>query len=348
MDASRFLPLLFAAIGFAASLQASAEPIVTAPVTRTEIADAHVVEGLVEAERSATVAAQVAGRILDVAVEAGASVKQGDVLMRIDAREAEQSVAAAAANVASARAAYANARAEWLRTQALFKQAYVSQAVVDEARAALDAASASLKAAQAGRGRATVVRDFTTITAPFDGVIAARLVDAGDMAQPGRALVSVYDPSALRITAQVAQSRLPPGGANGLAAEIEVAGAAARIAATSVSVLPAADPRTQTVEVRARMPEDAGQFIPGQFARLHLSTGARARLSVPAEAILRRGEVTAVYVRDDEGFRMRQIRPGEHLNDARVEVLAGVKEGEQVALDPVRASVVQRAGQTER
>lgn len=68
---------------------------------------------------------------------------------------------------------------------------------------------------------------------------------------------------------------------------------------------------------------------------------------MPAEAILRRGEVTAVYVRDGEGFRMRQIRPGEHLRDGRVEVLAGVSEGEQVALDPVRASV-QRAGQRGR
>lgn len=347
MNASRILALLITTLGLSASLYALAEPIATAPVTRAAVADAHVVEGLVEAERSATVAAQVAGRIIDVAADAGARVKQGEVLMRIDAREAEQSVVAAAANVASARAAHANARAEWTRTQALFARGYVSQAVVDEARAGLDAAAGSLKAAQAGRGRATVVRDFTTITAPFDGVIAARNVDAGDMAQPGRALVSVYDPTALRVTAQVAQSRVPPGGANGLAAEIEVGGASSRFAATSVSVLPAADPRTQTVEVRARLPADAGQFIPGQFARLYLSTAARSRLSVPAEAVLRRGEVTAVYVREGEGFRMRQIRLGEPLREGRAEVLAGVQEGELVALDPVRASV-QRAGQTER
>ena len=343
MANSRIRALLFVSIALFASLCAHAEPIATAPVTRAALADAHVVEGLVEAERSATVAAQVAGRIIDVAVDAGARVKQGEVLMRIDAREAEQSVVAAAANVASARATHANARAEWSRTQALFARGYVSQSVVDEARAGLDAAAASLKAAQAGRGRATVARDFTAITAPFDGVIAARHVDAGDMAQPGRALVSVYDPAVLRVTAQVAQSRIPRDRAAGLVAEIEVAGAATRFSATAVSVLPAADPRTQTVEVRARMPADAGRLIPGQFARLHLSTGPRTRLSVPAGAILRRGEVTAVYVRDGEGFRMRQIRPGESLDDGRVEVLAGVAEGEPVALDPVRASV-QRAG----
>ena len=340
-----YFPIVLLAL--TGALSAAAEPLVTAPVTRAAIADAYVAEGVMEAERSATVAAQVAGQITDVGPDAGARVRRGDVLMRIDASEAEQSVVAAAADVAGARAAHANARAEWLRTQALFAKGYVSRAVVDQARAALDAAEAGLQAAQAGRGRATVVRDFTTITAPFDGVVAARLVDAGDMAQPGRALISLYDPGALRVTAQVAQSRVALAGADGLSAEIEVPGVNTRFAASEVIVVPAADPRTHTVEVRARMPDGAGDFVPGQFARLHLSSGARPRLSVPASAVLRRGEVTAVYVRVGEDFRMRQIRPGEALGDGRIEVLAGVVEGEQVALDPVRASL-RRAAQTVR
>ena len=340
MNVPRFFPLAVAAAClFCGGLARADAPIETATVTRVAVAARHVAEGVVEAVSAATLGAQVPGRIVDVKVDAGDPVTRGQVLMRIDASAAEQSVAVAAANVASASAALANARAEWQRTEALFAQKYISQARVDQARAALRAAEAGYRAAQAGRGEAVVARDFTTITAPFDGVVAARLVDAGDMAQPGRALVSVYAPAAMRVVAQVAQSVVGRAGRDGIGAEIEVPGRALNFSATRVQVLPAADPRTQTVEVRASVPAELAGLVPGQFARLHLHVGEAARLSVAASAILRRGEITAVYVHDGARFRLRQVRPGERLPDGQIEVLAGVVAGDVVALDPVRAGL---------
>jgi RND family efflux transporter MFP subunit len=318
---------------------AQAEPVATAPVERASVASQHVAEGVVEAVASATVAAQVQGRILSTAVDAGDAVRKGDVLMRIDASEANQSVAAAAANVASAQAAYANARAEWERTQALFQQKFVSQAHVDQARAAVRAAEASLNAARAGQGQALVVRDFTTITAPFDGVVAVRHVDAGDMAQPGRGLIEVYAPGAMRVVAQVPLSVIGRANASALRAQIEVPALQRMMPAEQVTVLPSADPRTFTVEVRARIPAAEQGLAPGQFARMHLMVGESARVTVPASAVLRRGEITAVYVHSEPGFRLRQIRVGEALPGDRVEVLAGLQEGEQVAIDPIQASL---------
>jgi RND family efflux transporter MFP subunit len=331
-------PLLVASAAFVFSV-ANAQSIETAPVERAAVASQHVAEGVVEAVSSATVAAQVQGRILSTPVDAGDVVRKGQVLMRIDASEANQSVAAAAANVASAQAAYANARAEWERTQALFQQKFVSQAHVDQARAALRAAEASLNAARAGQGQAVVARDFTTITAPFDGVVSVRHVDAGDMAQPGRALIEVYAPGAMRVVAQVPLSVIGRANTSDLRAQIEVPALKQMIPAERVAVLPAADPRTFTVEVRAQVPGSVEGLTPGQFARMHLFVGESARVTVPAAAVLRRGEITAVYVKSDTGFRLRQVRVGEVLAGERVEVLAGLQDGEQVALDPVRAGL---------
>jgi len=334
---TRYLPFLLVCLLSLGAAQA--QSVETAAVERAAVASQHVAEGVVEAVTAATVAAQVQGRILMTAVDAGDTVTKGQVLMRVDASEANQSVAAAAANVASAQAAAANARAEWERTQALFKQKFVSQAHVDQAKAALRAAEASLRAAQAGQGQALVARDFTTITAPFDGVVSVRHVDAGDMAQPGRPLIEVYAPGVMRVVAQVPLTVIGRANTAALRAQLEVPALDQMVAAERVTVLPAADPRTFTVEVRATLPSGVKGIAPGQFARMHLFVGETSRVTIPAASVLRRGEIVAVYVKQDDGFHLRQIRPGETVGDGRIEVLAGLKDGEQVALDPILASL---------
>ena len=115
-----------------------------------------------------------------------------------------------------------------------------------------------------------------------------------------------------------------------------------RVAAARTTVLPAADPGTRTTEIRLDLPESVAA-TPGQFAHVHFALAMAAsapRLSVPAAAILRRSELTAVYVKTTGGrFQQRQVRLGEELPEGRVEVLAGLRAGENVALDPVKAGL---------
>lgn len=321
---------------------ASAADLETAPVERAPVAVLHVAEGVVEAINSATIAAQVQGRIVDVRADAGDRVASGQVLMRIDASEANQAVAGAAASVAQAQATTINAQAQWARNVALRDKGFVSQAVVDQSLAAMRAAQAGLKAAQAGRGQAVTVRDFTTIAAPLAGVVAERHAEAGEMAQPGRPLLTLYDPARLRVVAQLPQSVAQGVSGTSLAADIVLTGRDAPLAAESVMLVPSADPRTHTMEVRASLPATVSGVVPGQFARLILRVGSAPRLTVPAAAVLRRGEVTAVYVQTEAGFRLRQIRPGQALPDGRIEILAGLNVGDRVALDPVRASLLRQ------
>lgn len=301
-------------------------------------------EATIEAIRQATVAAQVQGRVLEARVDAGARVRRGDVLMRIDTREADQAVAGATAGVAAAQARLVEARASLERARSLRARNFLSAAAVDQAQAAFDAAAAQHKAAEAGRAQADASRGFATVTAPMDGIVAQRLTEAGEMAQPGRPLYALYAPGGLRAVADVPQSKLAELGKAGLKAKVEFPESGRWLDAAAVVVLPSADPRTHTARVRVSLPDDAPGVVPGMAARVHFVVGEAPRLAVPAGAILRRGELTGVYVADDQGgFSLRQLRIGSPLADGSVEVLAGLAGGERVALDPVRAGLLRQA-----
>jgi RND family efflux transporter MFP subunit len=306
-------------------------------------ARSHASEATIEAVRQATVAAQVQGRVLEARVDAGARVRQGDVLMRIDTREADQAVAAAAANVAAAQARLVDARAALERTRSLRARNFISAAALDQAQAAFDAARAQHAAAEAGRAQADASRGFATVTSPLTGLVAQRLTEPGEMAQPGRPLMLIYEPGALRAVADVPQQQLASLGRGALQAKVEFPESGRWLDAASVTVLPAADPRTHTARVRVALPADASGVVPGMAARVHFLVGSAPRLTVPGAAVLRRGEVTGVYVADGKGgFSLRQLRLGSALDDASVEVLAGLSGGETIALDPVRAGLVRR------
>ena len=301
-------------------------------------------EGVVEAVRSATVAAQSQGRILEMTVDAGDLVRRGDALVRIDAAQAAQAVAGAQAQVEQARASAINARAQYQRTRGLFEQKFISAAALEQAEAARDAAEAALRAAQAGHGQAAVTRGLATLQAPMDGIVARRDAQPGEMAQPGRPLLTIYDPGALRVVADLPQSRLEALRAGPLSARVEFPERGRWFEAVAVEVIPTADPRTHTVQARVMLPPDTAGVLPGMFARVHFATREQDRIGVPPQAIVRRGEITGVYVQREDGrFSLRQVRLGETLADGRIEVLAGLSPDESVASDAVRAGIALKA-----
>lgn len=318
---------------------AQAAGLASAVVELREVDLSYPAEAVVEAVQQATVAAQVQGRVVEVRADAGSRVKQGDVLMRIDQREAAQSVAGADAEVAQAQANLANAKASYERTKNLIAQKFVSQSALDAAQSAYRAAEAQLKSAQAGRGQAGTAQSFTTITAPMSGIVAQRHTELGEMATPGKPLITVYAPGELRATADVPQYKLAQVRET-LRARVEFPESRRWVDARSVTVLPTADARTHTVRVRVNLPQDSDAAVPGLFARVHFVTGRARKLLVPGQAVLRRGEVTAVYVIDAQGApTLRQVRLGEAVADGSVEVLAGLAAGERVALEPVKAGI---------
>ncbi|HEX5634027.1 MAG TPA: efflux RND transporter periplasmic adaptor subunit, partial [Gemmatimonadales bacterium] len=279
-------------------------------------------------------------RIVDLRFDVGDRVGKGEVIARIDERAATQAVAASEAQVRSAEAALANARANWERAQQLFAQKFISQSALDKARADFQAAESQMKAMLAGAGQAATERSFATLVAPYGGVVASRHVQLGEMATPGKPIMTGFDPSTLRVVANVASTQVAAIQAGGGKARVEVPAAGRWIAARAITVVPAADPRTHSTQVRIELPEDVQGVYPGVFARAHFVVGAAPRLMVPREAVVRRGELVAAYVlAEGRGPQLRQLRLGAVSDEKGVEVLAGLKAGERVALDPVKAGM---------
>lgn len=282
-------------------------------------------EATVEAVHQATVAAQIAGRVIEVRVDAGQRVKQGELLMRLDAREA-------AGSDASARAALEQARAAYERAKTLHAQRFVSQAALDQATEAWKAAQGAAAAAGAGLSHGSV-------TAPIAGLVAQRHVELGEMAAPGRPLVTVFDPRGLRAIATLPQYKLAELRASGRA-RVEFPETGRWIDAARVEILPTVDPRSRTATARLYLPENTQGVVPGAYARAHFTIGRAQKLTVPPPAVLRRGELTAVYVLDDKGrAQLRQVRLGEPVAGGELEVLAGLNPGERVSLTPVETGI---------
>ncbi len=337
------LPLALAAGPVSAAKPEAAPALATAVVAMRDISLSYPAEALVEAIHQATVAAQVQGRVMDVRVDAGDKVKRGQVLMRIDERETSQAAAGAEAQAQAAGAALANAKANFERTKNLFARKFVSQAALDQAEAGYKSAQGQYDAARAGQGQAATVKSFTSVTSPLTGVVAQRHAELGEMAGPGKPLMTVFEPGALRVVAAIPQYKVAEVRKH-LKARVEFPDSGKWLEGVRVEVLPTADAQTHVVRARVVLPADAGA-VPGMFARVHFVVGQAKKLVLPQKAVLRRGEVTAVYIQDSQGkLSLRQLRLGESLADGLVEVLAGVTAGEKVVLDPVQAEIRLKQG----
>lgn len=328
MNAKHFRQFVFGLLVASAAAWA-AEPLPVLSVQPHAVDIGFPSEAVVEAVQQATVGAQIQGRVLEVMADAGKLVRKGDLLMRIDAREAAEAARAAEAQ-------YANAKVNYERTRSLVTQKFLSAAALDKAKADFDAASANRAAAGASQSHASIV-------SPINGIVARRHAELGDMATPGKPLFTIYEPGGLRVTASVPQYRLKEI-RSVRTARVEFPELGKWVDATSVILLPTADATTHVSQVRVNLPA-LPEATPGMFARVHFVLGQAEKLTVPAAAVLRRGEVAAVYVQTaDNRLSLRQLRLGDPVGQGEIEVLAGLASGDKVVTDPVKAAIQLKAG----
>jgi len=273
-------------------------------------------------------------------------VKSSQPLVRIDERSVLQQSAASEAQAAAARAQLEAAAKELERSRRLFERQYLSQAALDQAEMQFKAAEAQSRATLAQAGAAGTQTSFHTVTAPYAAVVASVGVEVGDLATPGRPLLALYDPLALRVVVHVPESAagaLKPGAA----VRLEFPGAPEALRwqqARSIMVWPTADPATHTIQIRLDLPSGLRGLAPGMFARAWFAlAGERdSAIVVPAGAVFQRSELRAVYVIDAKGLvQLRQVRAG-RTEGGRTRILSGLEPGERVALDPLAAAALAR------
>jgi RND family efflux transporter MFP subunit len=300
-------------------------------------------DGVVQAVKQSVVSAQASGRIAALLVKAGDKVRAGQILATIDDREAAVGVQRSQAQMNQAEAELQNTKANLERTKELQSKGFVSQAALDVAATQYQGGLAARDQALASAKQSSISQGFTRVSAPFDGWVQQTHADAGDLAVPGKPLITIYAPQPLRAVVQVPGSRSQTvrTSKQTLVQIEDTSGSPQWVAPLSRSAVPSADPVSQTTEWRMDLPaKESASLVPGQQIRVRFEeaqTSVRAKLLVPTSAIVKRGELTAVYVATAPGvFALRAVRLGQpHGNE--VEVVAGVSAGEVIALDPIRA-----------
>jgi RND family efflux transporter MFP subunit len=292
-------------------------------------------DGVVQAVEQATLSAQTSGRVSALAADVDVHVARGAVLVRLTSVDQRAAVDAARAQLRAAEAQLADAANRFQRASELVARQLISRDDFDRVQATHNAAIAGRDAATAQLAQAEQQMGYTEVRAPYAGVISARHVELGETVVPGQPLFTLYAPGQLRLEVQV-----PQGEADALsrdAAATVTLPDGREVGAAKVLVYPSADPLAHSVTVRVNLPALAGALRPGQTAKVRFAGSAGPPgIWVPASAVVQRGELSGCYVVEADGIVLRQLRVGERAGD-RVQIIAGLKPGERVALDPLAA-----------
>lgn len=290
-----------------------------------------VISGTIAPELAATVRAEVSGAVLAVPAEPGMRVGRGAVLARIEDASVRDAFLSARAAVRTAEASLDVARRNLERTQRLHAAGAVSDRDLESARLSAQGAEGAAADARARLTAASRQLERATVRAPFAGVVSEVPVSAGDVVSPGTALVSVVDPSSLRLEASVPVEQVADL-AVGTPVEFTVSGYEGREFTGRISrVNPAVDPATRQVRILVTMPNDDRTLLAGLFAEGRVATESRIGVVVPQSAVDVRG-VRPVVMRLRSGRVERvEVEPGttDRVTE-RTEILRGLSAGDTV------------------
>ena len=303
--------------------------------------------GTVHARETAMVSAQVPGRIQQVLVREGDSVRAGQTLavlddagLRASVDQTQAAVRAAQSEEAAAQTDAKLAASTLERYRQLEAEKSVSPQEMDEvsrraeaAAARLDAVRAQADAAKAQESGARTMLGYTRLLAPFSGIVTARMADPGTLASPGVPLLQVDEAGALQLETSVDESAI---GAihKGMKVQVVIDGAGSTsMTGTIAEIVPAADPSTHSFLVKIDLPSSS-QLRAGMYGTAEFANGVRNAILIPRSAVVVRGSLNCVYVLDGQGVaQLRYLTLGEAQGNL-VEVLSGISSGEKLVDAP--------------
>lgn len=314
-----------------AVVQLAPENVATAAVA--DITSGPFVSGQLTPAREATVRAQIGGPLVSLTVDRGQSVRQGSIIGRIAARELDDALASAQVSVKSAEHTLTVARNEAARTESLVKGGALAARDLEQARNVVAGAEAQLAAA---KSRETGVRqqlDDTIVKAPLTGIVSDRPASAGDILSPGTPIVTIIDPSSMRLEAAVTSDQVSlvrPGATvrfriRGLSSEV--------VTGTIDRLSPTADPITRQITIFVTMPNAGGRLIAGLFAEGRVDAETRRGVIVPMGAVDETGPTaTVTRIRDGKAERVTVTLGIRQAEAELIEIRSGLAEGDAVIL----------------
>ena len=272
----------------------------------------------VAALETANLATRSSGTVESVLVDVGSSVRQGQVLVRLEASGVESAVTRAEAQAVMARRTF-DRLSNLERDGAATKQE-------------LDQAEASLRTAEAMLEEAIAAREYVSLRAPFDGTVTARFADPGDLAVPGRPVLVISGSKGVQVEADL-PAAMADAVSEGDRVTVVVPANRGRWPATVRRVVPVIDLASHRFRVEATFDSSVDLPPAGSFVRLEIAGRGERSAWIPLDALVRRGQLAGVYVVTDGVLRLRWIRTGRRTASA-VEVLAGLAEGILVVREP--------------
>lgn len=285
--------------------------------------------GTIRAVHETSIGSKLLARVVDVRLKAGEKVRKGDVLLRLDDTDLRAKLRQAEAAVAAAKAVRNRAASDQRRSAQLVRSRTISQEQYDGIVASLHSAEAELNRAEATVHEVQATLDWATILAPFDAVVIDKKVDMGDMVTPGQLLVTLFDPKRMQLVASVRES-LTHKLQIGQQIAVRIEGLNRQCAGTVSEIVPEAQSASRSFQVKVTGPCPSGVYS-GMFGRILIPLDDEEVLVIPREAVRNVGQLRLVEVMRNGRAARRAIRVGRTLDDD-VEVLSGLREGEQVVL----------------
>jgi HlyD family secretion protein len=285
--------------------------------------------GTVQAEQVAAVTSRVVANILEMRVTAGQRVTNGETLVVLDERDLRHRVEQAQDAVRSAEATLAQAQSDYKRDKPLFDQQVITPYDFEHTQTNLKTAEANLHRLQQAERESEVNLSYGVIRSPFTGVVVDKQANVGDLAAPGKPLLTMYEQGRLWLEANVPEELMDRVHVSEvLPFRIDATGREMR--GRVVEIVPSSDPSSRTVVVRVHLKETK-DVVPGMFGRLLLPMKPEQILTVPESALIRAGQLTMVDVVSQGRVQRRTVQLGRAIGN-QYEVLSGIAAGETVAV----------------
>jgi len=287
--------------------------------------------GTLRAASRTEISSRMLATINKIYVNAGTPVQEGDKLIDLDPRQFQTQLSQASAALVAAEAAASEAQSEYDRAVKMIQRNLISQQEMDAATGRRDVTRAELDHARQAKTEADVMLSYCTIKAPKTGMIVDKLAQEGDTAQPGVPLLVLYDPASLRLEAPVMED---------LAIKLEVGQALtvhidaidSDVSAEVDEIVPQAEAASRSFLVKVKVPRSP-ELKEGMYGRLLVPAGERRHLCLNTAAIDTIGQLEFVWViHSDDTMERRFIKTGRLGMPGRIEVLSGLKAGEEVLL----------------
>lgn len=313
----------------AAETSAAAVPFYTvSAVTAPQVAEA---VATVQPQFKTTVSARVVANIVELPVAAGQHVCKGDLLVRLDDRDMRARRQQAQEALRRAEATKELAQSDYERDRALFEKAVIPKSEFDQTALRLKTSTADVAGLEQAHHDAEVTLGYAVIRSPYDGIIVDKLSDVGDLAAPGKPLLTMYESGRLWLEAAVPEEQA--GDLRiGKSYQIRLDSLDKQMEGRLVEIVPSADSSSRTITARVALPVTRNVF-PGLFGRMLIPVGERQRVVIPQSAVLRVGQLTMVDVNESGTLRRRSVQVGHQIGD-QMEILSGLVPGEKVSLAP--------------